>query len=151
MKRAAAKAERDHGNDDEKKDDAEMAQEFVAILGGAADVHDGAVGQAGQAMVQTMCCSAEGTAEPVGLASGQAAAEMREGGLVLLRRVDELELVVGADDLEKGRFLFPAAFILEWMLERARRRLARYQARQASSLELTISRSISRNSRTRRT
>ena len=33
---AAAKAEPDHGDHDEEEDDAEVAQEFVAVLGGAA-------------------------------------------------------------------------------------------------------------------
>ena len=42
---AAAKAERDDGDHDEKEDDAEVAQQFVAVFGGAAHVHDGAVGQ----------------------------------------------------------------------------------------------------------
>ena len=95
-----------------------------------------------RAMVQTMCCSEEGTlSQSVLRGTG---AEMGQRGLVLLGGMDELQVVGGADDFQEGRFAFPAAFVLEMELQGAAPPCT-YQARQASSLARTISRSMSRS------
>ena len=70
------------------------------------------------ATVQTMFFSEEATGVSQStVARGEAAAEMGEGLLILLRRTDEFQIVVGADDFEKGGLAFsqPLSF-WKWLV-----------------------------------